>query len=343
MRTMHGGDMPMARWLFTAGCCLLAAGGSAAAQEKLPTAYVVDVPHSRVAFRVRFMGLSTVKGEFSEFGGAILMDEDPTRSSVTVVIRTSSINTHARARDDHLRSPDFLDAEKHPAMVFRSTRVERSGSGFIAHGTLRMRGVSRTIALPFTQLHEPVNDAWRNQRVAFQGEIRLSRRDYGIPGTAFWNAEYDPGRFAVADSVDIELEISATIPNTARWTVPGTDSLVTEIERAGAERVIAQWQAGRDSAVQNNPNVLFVSAYKLVQRGQRDAAILLFEWVAARFARAPQLPLALGVLGETYLAEGRRADAVRTFERVLAADPLDPRALEWLSRLGARDRTIPGS
>jgi tetratricopeptide (TPR) repeat protein len=114
------------------------------------------------------------------------------------------------------------------------------------------------------------------------------------------------------------------------------------VERRGASPVLADLAALRDTTPER-ANVVVVTAYKLLQRGRRAEAIQVFEWAAERFSSLPQMPLALGILGEAYLQAGRRGDAVRVFEQAVARDPYDTRALEWLSWLGVRDRSIPGS
>lgn len=313
--------------------------GSAAAHaqtQPLPRAFAIDAAHSSVAFKVGFMGFGTVTGEFQEFAGALLIGATPEQSAVGAVIQTKSISSRSKSRDDHLRSPDFLAADSFPLITFHSTRITRRGDGWIAHGPLSIRGVTRTIALPFTPVHALNRDAWGNSRVTYRALTRLSRRDYNIRGTAFWNSEFDPGRVAVADSVTIELEISATVPNTARWTVPRTDSLVSIVEAAGVDRLIADVTAGRDGPVPLTPDQLAVTAYKLLQRNRTDAAIHLFEWVLQRHADSPVASLAASIVAEAQLNRGARADAIRNFRLALAIDPHDPIASTWLRYLGEK-------
>ncbi|HCQ00844.1 MAG TPA: polyisoprenoid-binding protein, partial [Candidatus Latescibacteria bacterium] len=81
--------------------------GSTMAADK----YVIDKVHSSIAFSVKHMMISTVKGGFDDFSGEIMLDEnDITKSSVMVTIQTASINTGNEGRDKHLKSPDFFDA-----------------------------------------------------------------------------------------------------------------------------------------------------------------------------------------------------------------------------------------
>ncbi len=86
----------------------------------------IDLTHSGVHFTVRHMVISKVRGSFRKFTGAVSLDEqEPTASSVSASIETASIDTGVQQRDDHLRSPDFFDAAKFPAISFQSTKVEK--------------------------------------------------------------------------------------------------------------------------------------------------------------------------------------------------------------------------
>src|SRR6478672_9346979 len=155
----------------------------------------IDWPHSAVEFTVRFMGLSNVRGAFSQFGGTIMYDTvDARRSTVSVVIQAKSINTNVESRDKDLRSENFFEVEKYPLITFHSERIDRTKSGFIARGPLSMHGITKPVAIAFKQTHKLMSDAWGNKRVGFLGHVSLNRKDYNILGTKFWNSEFDPGR-----------------------------------------------------------------------------------------------------------------------------------------------------
>lgn len=95
-------------------------------------------------------GLSRVNGKFTDFTVTLTNDEkDITKSSVNVIIKAASINTGIPARDTHLRSADFFDAEKYPEITFQSKRIEKKGKQLFALGTFTMHGVSKEITLPF--------------------------------------------------------------------------------------------------------------------------------------------------------------------------------------------------
>jgi len=165
----------------------------------------IDKSHSSIMFAVKHMVVSKVKGEFNEYSGTILYDEaDVTKSSVEVTIKTASIDTKDQKRDDHLRSPDFFDAEKHPEITFKSKRVEKAKDGFVAVGDLTMHGVTKEITIPF-EITGVINDPWGNTRMGVSAELELNRQDYGVS----WSQKLDTGGLVVGDDVGIEIEIEA--------------------------------------------------------------------------------------------------------------------------------------
>ncbi len=313
--------------------CLAAApvGAQRAAQVPLPTRFEIDAAHSSIGFSVRFMGLSTVRGAFAEHGGTIMyMPGAPERSTVSAIIGVNSINTNGAARDRHLKSPDFFDAQKYPYITFRSTSVRRAGSELAVDGDLTMHGVTKRVTIPFRVVHEPTNDAWGNTRVTFTGNLRVSRKEYGIAGTAFWNSEFDPGRFAVADDVDIELLVSGVVPNVMRWAHPVGDSIYRRIEAQGVSAVLAEYRAAR----QTNPGIdslpefgLLLPAAKLIATGKLDDAITYYQTMIETRPRSTHVR---AFLGEAYLKAGRIADARREFEAVARTDSLNTGVREWL-------------
>ncbi len=121
--------------------------GNAVAADK----YVIDKVHSNIGFSVKHLMVSTVRGNFTDFMGEIMLDPmDMTKSSVMVTIKTASISTDNEGRDNHLKSPDFFDVANNPKVTFKSSRIEKKGDAYVAHGMLTLRGVSKEVALPFT-------------------------------------------------------------------------------------------------------------------------------------------------------------------------------------------------
>ncbi len=292
----------------------------------------IDGAHSAIEFTVRFMGLSRVRGAFAEFGGTFMLDTaDVTRSSITVVINTASINTNVAARDRDLRSPNFFDATAYPRIVFSSSAVERRTGGLTLRGTLTMHGVTREVAIPFTELHPLSKDAWGNQRIGYVGSLTLSRKEFGILGTKFWNSEYDPGRMSVSDEVQIELTLEAEANNVDAWTSPKADSLRAAAEAQGVEQTLRQFrEAARDTASgagRFSADILGSAGMKLLHHG-RFADGLEFYRLDAQLN--PDRAGVRAALGEAFLMTGRRPEAVASFKKALELDSLNTVAREYL-------------
>ncbi|MCS6771083.1 MAG: YceI family protein [Kiritimatiellae bacterium] len=165
--------------------------------------YEVDPSHSHIGFAVRHMVVATVRGTFDEYVGSFNYDpENPANFSASATIKTASINTRNAKRDDHLRSPDFFDAEQFPEIKFETTGAELAGDQLVVRGNLTMRGVTKEIILPLT-FSGIVKDPWGNTRVGFEGSTTINRQDWGIS----WSKTLDTGGLVVSDDVKIELSV----------------------------------------------------------------------------------------------------------------------------------------
>lgn len=168
--------------------------------------YVPDPAHSNVGFSAKHLVISTVSGKFKDFNATIQFDPaDPSKSSFEGTIKTASIDTGNADRDTHLKSPDFFDAEKHPEITFKSSKIEKSGDGYVATGMLTMRGVSKEIKLPFT-LSGPVKDPWGNDRIGISASTTINRQDYGVS----YSRKMDTGGLVVSDEIKIQIDAEAT-------------------------------------------------------------------------------------------------------------------------------------
>lgn len=172
-------------------------------------AWQVDGNHSQVNFKVRHF-FTPVTGSFSEFDVQLSYDpEDPAASSVEVTIPVASVDTGVERRDNHLRTADFFDAETHPSITFRSSRIEVvSDTELIAHGDLTIKDVTREVALPITvlgvmDLPERMQRDGVTRVGSFQANLTLDRRDFGV-GTGSW-AE----TAVVGGDVEIEILVEA--------------------------------------------------------------------------------------------------------------------------------------
>lgn len=165
--------------------------------------YPIDSSHSTVGFSVPILGgLSQVTGKFNDFAITLNVDEkDVTKSSVSVVIKATSIDTGIERRDNHLRNADFFDVEKYPEITFKSERIEKKGKQFIAHGPLTMHGVTKQIALPFTVTGTFKNPTNNKMVVGYSAKMVLNRRDFGI------NYSRQDSPTFIGDNITVEIEL----------------------------------------------------------------------------------------------------------------------------------------
>jgi polyisoprenoid-binding protein YceI len=166
----------------------------------------VDGAHSSVNLTVRHMVISKVRGHFAKWNAKLALDTaDLSRSSLDVEIDAASIETGVADRDNHLRSPDFLDVQKYPALRYKSRRVEAlSKERLRVVGDLTIRNVTREVVLD-VEYGGQGKDPWGNQRIGFTATASLNRKDFGLT----WNQALETGGVLVADRVDIEIELQA--------------------------------------------------------------------------------------------------------------------------------------
>ena len=166
----------------------------------------IDAVHSGINFSIRHMVVSKVRGRFAKYSGVLNLDEeDLTRSTLEATVDAGSIDTGAAQRDEHLRSADFFDVEKFPALRFLSRRIEKvDGQQYRVIGDLTIRDVTREVVLD-VEYGGRGKDPWGNERVGFIATAALDRKDFGLK----WNQALEAGGVLVGDRVDIEIEVQA--------------------------------------------------------------------------------------------------------------------------------------
>lgn len=182
---------------------------SAIANVTLPAAgtWQADPAHSSVAFTARHLVVSKVRGRFDSFTATLHVGEDPGQASVVASLDSASINTANQMRDDHLRSPDFLDAQNYPTLGFSSTSVEViDDSRFKLHGDLTIKDVTLPVTLNAEYLGV-FDDAQGGKRVAFSATTEIDRDAWGIT----YNMALEAGGLLVSKKIGIELDIQATL------------------------------------------------------------------------------------------------------------------------------------
>jgi len=170
----------------------------------------IDKVHSSVGFSVRHLVIAKTTGNFTEFTGTVDFDgHDLSRGSVEFTVEMASINTDNAKRDDHLRSADFLDAEKFPTMSFTSKKViQGKGQEFRLVGDLTIHGISREVAFDcvfFGTITGPMGKT----RAGFSAETTINRQDFDVK----WSKTFEGGGLVVGNDIKIALEIEV-IKNT---------------------------------------------------------------------------------------------------------------------------------
>jgi len=161
----------------------------------------VDRVHSSVRFSVAHLVISQVDGEFKDFDAALEGTKDDfSDARLTATINAGSIYTDNDRRDAHLKSADFLDAEKYSTITFASTSFTKTGDNtFKIAGNLTMHGVTKPVVLD--AVYKGQVSAWGKTIVAFTATTEINRFDYGV----HWDAKMDAGGLIAGENVKIAL------------------------------------------------------------------------------------------------------------------------------------------
>jgi polyisoprenoid-binding protein YceI len=165
--------------------------------------WAIDPVHSSIAFAVRHLMVSKVRGTFDNFSGAIVVADDGS-ASVTAQIAVDSANTGNEQRDAHIKSADFFEVEKYPTATFASTGVKVDGDHYVLEGDFTLTGVTKPIALALE--FSGVNPGMGQGEVAgFEASVVLNRKDFGID----IDMPLEAGGAVVGDKVTITVEVEA--------------------------------------------------------------------------------------------------------------------------------------
>jgi polyisoprenoid-binding protein YceI len=164
--------------------------------------YNVDPSHSNVGFEVKHMGIATVRGSFKTFEGTVDATDGLTLQGTVDV---ASINTGDENRDGHLQSPEFFDAAQFPQITFKSSGANADADGKLTlNGEITIKGTTKPIELTGA-LGEGGEDPWGNQRIGFEVEGKIDRREFDLK----WNQTLPNGNLLVANDVKLIVSVSA--------------------------------------------------------------------------------------------------------------------------------------
>jgi polyisoprenoid-binding protein YceI len=189
------------RLMSSVAVALLFVAGTAIAA---PVRYDLDPNHTRIDFSWTHFGFSHPMGRFDKFDGDFRFDPaDPTKSSVTVTIPVSSIDTGVAKLDAHLQSADFFDVTKYPSATFKSTRVERVGEhGLKVTGDLTLHGVTKPVVLDVRINKIGPHPMAGRAAAGFDATATIKRSDFGI-------SAYVPN---VSDEITLSISAEAVVP-----------------------------------------------------------------------------------------------------------------------------------
>ena len=172
----------------------------------MKTTYKIDPAHSSAHFIVRHLMITNVRGGFTSVQGSVVYDpDDLSGSSIDVVIDVNSLSTSDASRDGHLKSAEFLDAEKYPSITFKSKTISKEADGdLLAKGDLTIHGVTKAVSLEVEGPTGEEKDPWGNVRIGASAVTKIKRSEFGLT----WNAALESGGFLIGDDLKLELDVS---------------------------------------------------------------------------------------------------------------------------------------
>ncbi|HKY99093.1 MAG TPA: YceI family protein [Gemmatimonadaceae bacterium] len=279
--------------------------------------YRLDAGHSIIEFSIGF-AFSRIKGRFTNSNGNIVYDTvDPSKSSITVVIESKSIDTGWPHRDEHLRTSDFFDVEKYPTIVFQSERLTQTANGWRADGKLTMKGVTKQISIPFHLLRPPTRSPESNWMIInAEGALKIARADFGILGGSTYNSWFDKARQAtMSDSVDVSLEIEGWNADSQSQRTARLEQSLERIRTTGIQSQIdrlaeiMRTQPTQAAGVLNGGD--FVTR-ALLASGRTDDALKLSK---ALTEMVPSQPRAFVLYGVALALSGDNKGALRQYAK----------------------------
>ncbi|MCM2339421.1 MAG: YceI family protein [Burkholderiales bacterium] len=174
--------------------------------KKYMSKWTIDKMHSEVGFKVKHLMISTVKGNFSNFEGSVVLPEDNfEKAEISFSAEAATVNTNNQMRDEHLKSADFFDASSFPLISFKSKSVKnKNDNNYVVVGDLTMRGVTKEVIFEAV-FNGKMVDMYGGNVMAFEINGSLNRKDFGLN----WNASLEKGGVVVSEEIkfDINLEL----------------------------------------------------------------------------------------------------------------------------------------
>ena len=173
-------------------------------ENPVKTKWGIDPTHSEIAFKVKHLMITNVKGTFKQFEASIFTTEGNfITSEIGFSLNPASIDTGVSDRDGHLKSADFFDVENHKEITFKGTSVENiDDENYTLVGDMEIKGISKQIKLD-VEFGGVMKDPWGNEKAGYIITGKISRKDWGLN----WNATLETGGLLVSDEVKITCEV----------------------------------------------------------------------------------------------------------------------------------------
>ena len=173
-------------------------------ENSVKTKWGIDPTHSEVAFKVKHLMITNVKGTFKEFEASIFTSgENFNTSEIEFSLNPASIDIGVSDRDGHLKSADFFDVENYKEITFKGTSIEAiDEDNYTVVGDITIKGIAKQIKLD-VEFGGVMKDPWGNEKAGYSINGKISRKDWGLN----WNATLETGGLLVSDEVKINCEV----------------------------------------------------------------------------------------------------------------------------------------
>jgi polyisoprenoid-binding protein YceI len=285
--------------------------------------FPIDRGHSFIEFSITYMGYAKMKGRFADFSGMVRYDEkNPEDLSVSLGIKTESIDTDNDFRDNDLKSDNWFDAKTFPLITFSSKKFRKGKNGFELVGDLTIKGITKEIILKMEAPSGVLKDARQDHQVIFTGTTTLDRTDFKVEGKN-WSAVKE-GITAVGNLVIIDFSILGKQVKAANWTnrVKNAESPQGKIYKVMKEQGVAQameaFRSIKASGESLDKNILSTVGTMLSLEGNRKDALTFYEANREAFPEAPEVYYDLG---EAYGLLGDMDKSKASFQQALKLNP----------------------
>jgi len=169
----------------------------------LSATWDIDDTHTAAKFKIRHMMVSNVYGQITGAKGQLEMDDkDGTKTSGTITLDVSTVNTNNEKRDAHLKGEDFFEVSKFPTLTYHIKKVSKAKSGkYKMEGELTLKGITKAVTFNDVEITPSIKDPWGSTRRGLSGTTSLSRNEFGLT----WNKALDGGGLVIGDTVEVEV------------------------------------------------------------------------------------------------------------------------------------------